>query len=98
MCQELSQLEASYGKSSQTIISNCASCLYLGGTFQSASEFSKWANKPVHEFLNMPIDSCWLFRIGQKPEEVDFVDVDAMMIQKGFHNQEEVIENEKLLA
>lgn len=98
MIQDLSQLNASYGKSSQTIISNCASCLYLGGTFQSASEFSKWANRPVHEFLNMPIDSCWLFRIGQKPGEVDFVDVDAMMIQKGFHNQEEVIENEKLLA
>ncbi len=98
MCQELSQLDACYGKSSQTIISNCASCLYLGGTFQSASEFSKWANRPVHEFLNMPIDSCWLFRIGQKPQEVDFVDVDTMMIQKGFHNQEEVVENEKLLA
>ena len=98
MLQELSQLDACYGKSSQTIISNSASCLYLGGTFQSSSEFSKWANRPVHEFLNMPIDSCWLFRIGQKPGKVDFVDVDAMMIQKNFHTKTEVVQVEELLA
>lgn len=99
MIQDLSQLEASYGKASQTIVSNCASCLYLGGSnYETSSEYAKRANKPIHEILNMPIDTCWLFRIGQKPTLVDFIDVDAMMVQKGFNIKDEVIENEKLLA
>ena len=99
MIQDLSQLEASYGKASQTIVSNCASCLYLGGSnYETASEFAKRANKPIHDILNMPINTCWLFRIGQKPTMVDFVDIDAMMVQKGFHTKTEVVENENLLA
>ncbi len=32
----------------------------------------------------MPIDSCWLFRIGEKPVMVDFVDIDAFQEQKQF--------------
>jgi len=42
------------------------------------------SNRPVHEILNMPIDSCWLFRIGEKPVMVDFVDIDAFQEQKQF--------------
>lgn len=32
----------------------------------------------------MPIDSCWLFRIGEKTVMVDFVDIDAFQEQKQF--------------
>ena len=42
------------------------------------------SNRPIHEILNMPIDSCWLFRIGEKPVMVDFVDIDAFQEQKQF--------------
>lgn len=96
MVQDLSQLSSYFGNDSQTIISNCASCLYLGSTFGSAQEFAKWANRPVHELLNMPIDSCWLFRIGQKPQMVDFIDIDALMLQKNFRFERDILENELL--
>lgn len=85
MVQSESQLVAGYGESAQTIIDNCSSYLYLGGTnFQSAEMAARRSNRPVHEILNMPIDSCWLFRIGEKPAMVDFVDIDAFQAQKKF--------------
>ena len=62
MIQDIAQLKATYGESASTIISNCANILYLGGTYESANMFSKWANKAPHEFLNLPLDTGWLFR------------------------------------
>ena len=89
--QDINSLEAQYGVEAETIISNCSSCLYLGSGFGTASKFAKWANKGVHEFLNLNLNSAWLFRTGQKPEIIDFIDVEKFMIQKGFDfpNKEE---------
>ncbi len=86
MVQSESQLVAGYGEASaETIVDNCSSLLYLGGTnFKSAETAARRSNKPVHEILNMPIDTCWLFRVGEKPQMVDFVDIDAFQIQKKF--------------
>lgn len=86
MVQSESQLVTGYGDAAQTIIDNCSSYLYLGGNnFNSAETVARRSNKPVQEILNMPIDSCWLFRIGEKPEMVDFVDIDAFQNQKKFN-------------
>lgn len=97
MIQSESQLVAGYGDSAETIIDNCSSYLYLGGTnYESAEIAAKRSNRPVHEILNMPIDSCWLFRVGEKPEMVDFVDIDAFQNQKKFIPYD-VVEKECLL-
>ena len=88
MIQSESQLVAGYGESAQTIIDNCSSYLYLGGNnFNSAETVARRSNKPVQEILNMPIDTCWLFRIGEKPQMVDFVDIDAFQEQKNFNKE-----------
>lgn len=85
MVQSESQLVAGYGEASaETIVDNCSSLLYLGGTnFKSTETAARRSNKPVHEILNMPIDTCWLFRVGEKPQMVDFVDIDAFLLKGG---------------
>lgn len=94
MVQDLSQLEATYGKNANTVISNCGSCLYLGASYDSASIFARWANEPIHRFLNHPLDAAWVFRTGQKPELVDFIDIDAFKLQKGLQSHKKAFEKE----
>ena len=94
MVQDLSQLESTYGKNANTIISNCGSCLYLGASYETAITFARWANEPIHKFLNHPIDAAWIFRTGQKPELVDFIDIDIFKLQKGFRRSKKDLEEE----
>lgn len=94
MVQDLSQLEVAYEKNANTIVSNCGSCLYLGASYDTAATFARWANEPIHKFLNHPLDAAWIFRTGQKPELVNFVDIDAFKLQKDFQLKKKVLKEE----
>ena len=76
--QSLSQLEALYGHAeAMTIINNCDSCLYLGGTdLETARYFSEKMNCQVSTVLNLPLDSQFLFIRGREPRKVRKYDLD----------------------
>lgn len=66
MIQSEGQLTRGYGADDKTIISNCDTYVYLGGNdIQTAESVSKRCNKPLHQVLNMPVGSCWVFRRGE---------------------------------
>lgn len=69
--QSLSQLEGLYGHAhAQTIINNCDSCLYLGGTdLETARYFSEKLDRQVSTVLNLPLDSLFLFTRGSEPRK-----------------------------
>ena len=69
--QSLSQLEGLYGRAeAQTIINNCDSCLYLGGTdLETARYFSEKMNRPVFTVLNLPLNDLLLFVRGREPQK-----------------------------
>ncbi len=68
MIQSEAQLVAGYGDDSQTIIDNCNTYVYMGGSSpEQAERVAKRANKTVNTILNMPVSMSWIFRRGQKP-------------------------------
>ena len=68
MIQALSQLEASYGADANTIVMNCDTCVYLGGTdLDTASVIAKRADVTPSHVLDMPQGSCYVLRRGEKP-------------------------------
>ena len=75
--QCISQLEGMYDSSrAQTIINNCDTQLYLGGTdVQTAEYIAVKLNKTSNTVLNMPIDCAFLFRRGDKPKSVKRADI-----------------------
>lgn len=68
MLQSIAQLEQGYGKGARTILSNCSSKVYLGGSDpDTARYFSELVNKPMDRVLNMPLLTHWLVRQGEEP-------------------------------
>lgn len=68
MIQSEAQLTQGYQQDDKTIISNCDTYVYLGGNdLQTAEKVSIRCNKPLHQVLNMPVGSCWVFRRGNSP-------------------------------
>lgn len=85
ICQSEAQLESGYGVDARTIVDNCASYVYLGGSnVETAQAIAKRCNKPLHDILNMPIDYSWVFRLGEPPHKVPLFNIDAFQIVKGF--------------
>lgn len=69
MIQAESQLKNTYGKDAETIISNCDTYCYLGGTdLDTARNIAERVDRPLKEVLYMPIGRMWVFRRGQNPE------------------------------
>ncbi len=70
--QSLSQLQGLYGADhSATILNNCDTMLYLGGTdVETARYISARANLPVHTVLDMPVEQALLFQRGQPVRHV----------------------------
>lgn len=63
--QSESQLVKGYGPSAQTIIDNCDTLIYMGGRDENTvQKFSRFANVPFDEMLNMPLNTNWVFRRG----------------------------------
>ena len=76
--QSLSQLEGLYGHArAQTIINNCDSCLYLGGTdIETARYFAEKLDRQVSTVLNLPLDCLFLFVRGSAPRMLQKYDLD----------------------
>ena len=75
MLQSILQLEEGYGRSSHTIINNCDTVIYMGANSpHDASYFANRANKPLHEMLEMPLFTSWIFRRSHKPRFVENID------------------------
>lgn len=68
MVQSEAQLTAGYGDNAQTIIDNCNTYVYMGGSNPALAEIiAKRANKPSTKILNMPLSMSWIFRRGEEP-------------------------------
>lgn len=70
LIQSESQLTGLYGTANATtIINNCDSLMYLGGTndLQTGRDISTRLNVPLEDVLSMPLKQVCLFRRGQKP-------------------------------
>lgn len=77
--QSLSQLEGLYGESkAQTIVNNCDTCLYLGGTdVRTADYFAGKLNVQRSTVLNLPLDRMYLFVRGSEPRRIRKYDLDS---------------------
>lgn len=84
MVQSESQLYAGYGDDAQTIIDNCNTYVYMGGSNPKQAELvGLRANKLSTSILNMPIGKSWIFRRGQEPVLCDNFDLEWFMAVKG---------------
>lgn len=93
MLQSEAQLEAGYGRNAQTIIDNCNTYVYMGGSNPEMAEtIAKRANKPASKILNMPLSKSWIFRRGQEPLLCDNVDLESFEKEKGFNQYESNID------
>lgn len=100
MVQSESQLVAIYGDNSKTIIDNCNTYVYMGGSDpEQAKKIAMRANKPVSMILKMPIFTSWIFRRGQEPVFCNNFDLEWFQTVKKFQpnkakklNKEECLE------
>ena len=68
MIQSLAQLERGYGRGADTILANCATKIYMGGSDPgTAKYFSTLTGKPLDRILNMPYMTHWTVRQGERP-------------------------------
>lgn len=76
--QSFSQLEGLYGQAgAQTIVNNCDTCLYLGGTdVHTARYFAEKLNRQISTVLDLPLNSMFLFIRGEKPRQVQKYELD----------------------
>lgn len=69
MLQSIAQLEQGYGIGSKTILANCNTKIYMGGSDpDTANYFSLLTNKPVEKIINMPMMTHWTVRQGEPPK------------------------------
>ena len=85
MVQSEAQLKAGYGYNSQTIVDNCNTYVYMGGSDpHQAKEVAMRANKSTNSILNMPVSTSWIFRRGQEPVFCDNFDLEWFQNKIGF--------------
>lgn len=85
MVQSEAQLKAGYKEDAQTIVDNCNTYVYMGGSNpEQADNIAKRANKPAHKILNMPIGHSWIFRRGQEPVLCKNFDLEWFMKEKEY--------------
>lgn len=78
MIQAESQLEQGYGKDGATIISNCDTYCYLGGTdLETARNIAERVNEPLRKVLYMPVGYSWVFRRGEEPSYCKILDLES---------------------
>jgi len=79
MIQAESQLMNTYNNDGRTIIGNCDTYVYLGGNdIDTATSVSERSNMPLDKILNMPVETNWIFRRGEKPVYGSNFDLGAM--------------------
>ena len=68
----------------QTIIDNCNTYVYMGGSNPHMAEIiAKRADKPATRILNMPLSMSWIFRRGEEPVLCNNFDLEAFEKEKG---------------
>ena len=69
LLQSESQLQSIYGeKEATTIINNCDTLVYMGGTdVTTCNSVARRMNKPLHYIMEMPLEQVIVFRRGSKP-------------------------------
>lgn len=69
LLQSESQLTSMYGENAATtIINNCDTCLYMGGTdIATCKNIAQRINKPLNWVMAMPLEQVLVFRRGSKP-------------------------------
>ena len=93
MVQTESQLEKGYGDDAETIIGNCDTYLYLGGTdIKTAKSVAERSDIPMKKILNMPVGTNWLFRRGQEPINGTNLELNRLLKQKGLLAERPVTE------
>ena len=66
--QAEAQLRSLYGYDAETIITNCDTYVYLGGSdIETAQNIGARAGKRLRKILYMPLGRVWVFRRGSKP-------------------------------
>ncbi len=77
MIQAESQLMDSYGQDGRTIIGNCDTYVYMGGTdVETAKAVAERCDVPVKKILNMPVGTNVIFRRGEEPIWGKILDLD----------------------
>ena len=77
MIQSVAQLKKYYDISYQTILNNCDTTIYLGGSnYETAQYIAQLVNKTPNTVLSMPMKKCWIFRRGGHKQLADIVDID----------------------
>ena len=85
MIQAESQLNNAYGEDGRTIIGNCDTYVYLGGTdVETAKAVAERLDVPLRKVLSMPIGSNIIFRRGEKPIQGMNVDLEECEKAHGF--------------
>lgn len=69
LLQSESQLNSMYGENAATtIINNCDTCLYMGGTdITTCKNIAQRINKPLDWVMAMPLEQVLVFRRGSRP-------------------------------
>ncbi len=85
MVQSEAQLAQGYGESAVTIINNCSTYIYLGGTDpKMAKVMSERVERQPSTILNMPVNMCYICRRGEPPRYVEHFDIEWFHKEKGF--------------
>ena len=83
--QSEAQLAAKYGDNAQTIIDNCNTYVYMGGSDPNqAHKVALRADKSTNTILNMPLMHSWIFRRGQQPVMCHNIDLEKLEKDKGY--------------
>ena len=95
MVQSEAQLFAGYDVNAQTIIDNCNTYVYMGGSNpEMAEKIARRANKTATSILNMPLGKSWIFRRGQEPVLCNNFDLEWFEYEKDFVVETETLEKE----
>jgi len=85
--QAEAQLESMYGPNAKTIITNCDTYVYLGGSdIETAANVGARAGASMRDILYMPIGRVWVFRRGHSPVYT--------VLNKPFVKQESISEDD----
>ena len=85
MIQAESQLLDSYGPDGRTILGNCDTYIYLGGSdIETARAVAERCDVPLKKILNMQVGKNIILRRGDAPVYGEVIDLDAYERDEGF--------------
>ena len=83
--QSESQLKAVYGNSAPTIINNCNTHIFMGGSeYETVLNFARRVDKDPTSLFNMPVGSCYVYRFGSESFYSNRFELEPFEKQCGF--------------